>query len=179
MGLRKASEVIFLHTHSSFSRKKQTLKKFKGNNMKTWNKTPQRFSTGYYHLSLNIVWYNDAWGQLRWLGWTFGGQASMTAPIGPDVPYPREIQIYFVFWGNSTAESLVIALLLPLGKNSFLLMSFYAHVFSLPTSLLCEPLKVMELQEYRNEYEMEVYTITSALYQVYIHRSSGKFQLFQ
>lgn len=24
----------------------------------------------------------------------------MTAPIGPDVPYPQEIQIYFVFWGK-------------------------------------------------------------------------------
>lgn len=54
----------------------------------------------------------------------------MTAPIGPDVPYPRETQIYFVFWGNSTAESSVIALLLPLGKSGFLLTCFYAHVFS-------------------------------------------------
>lgn len=71
----------------------------------------------------------------------------MTAAIGPDVPYPWEIQIYFVFWGNSTAESLVTALLLPLGKNSFLLTCLYAHVFSLHTSLLCEALKVMELQE--------------------------------
>lgn len=154
MGLRKASEIV----HSSFLLKR-TLK-----NRKTkWRhetKPHRGFILDIIISVLNTIWYNDARGQFQWIGLTFGGQASMTVFIGPDVSYPVEIQINFIFWGNSTGRNFAHRPSATTGKIIFCLrVSMCVHFLFTNLYFVFHALKIMEAKEFRSECEMLVSSI--------------------